>query len=156
MTRIRLARPADNAAIAQVEHAAIMSHCAADYSARQLETWCERHSPEYYARVLETQELFVAEQEGRVVGFGQIDLETGQIKGIYVDPAASRKGVGEAILRHLEGIAKQHSWSTLRLVTSTSSVPFFEAQGYQVVGPFAHRLSEAVALPCMDMKKSGL
>lgn len=153
MPTIRAARPSDNTAISRVQVEAIHALCQSHYEPRQLEAWAARRTPEFYARVLESQELFVADEDGAVVGFGQLDLESGQVMAVYVAPEAARRGVGTAILRHLEEMAKMHGWYLLHLTASLNAVPFYEQMGYEAVGPFVHHVASDVELPCVNMRK---
>lgn len=151
---IRLAGPEDNVAISRVHQASIRGLCSTHYDPEQIAVWAARHTPEFYARVLDSHELFVAERDGQVVAFGQLDLENGTISSVYVAPEAARHGVGQAMLRHLEGVAQMHGWSRVHLIASMNAVGFCEKQGYEPVAPFMQQVSNDVTLECVTMRKA--
>lgn len=153
MVTIRLATAADNIAISALQMDSIRSLCSGHYAPEQIEAWASRRTPELYERVLENQELYVAERDGILVGFGQLDLESGQVVAVYVMPAAARMGVGTALLRHLEAIAQLHGWQRLHLTASLNAVPFLETMGYEHVAPFEHVVATDVKLPCVSMRR---
>jgi GNAT superfamily N-acetyltransferase len=154
MLTIREAQAADSAAIAAIHAGAIRGLCSSHYEPHQIEAWASRRTKALYDRVLQTQAIQVAERDGQMVGFGQLDLESGQIIAVYVAPESARTGVGEAILRHLEAIARLHGWSRLHLTASLNAVPFYEKMGYERVGPFEHEVATDVMLPCVNMRKA--
>ena len=153
MVTIRLASAQDNEAISRVHMAALRESCSSHYDDRQVEAWASKRTPEFYQRVLATQELFVAERAGEVVGFGQIDLESGTAVSLYISPEAAGGGVGSAMLNHLEELVRQHGWRHVYLTASLNAVPFFEKRGYQRVRPFKHQVANDVYLDWVDMKK---
>lgn len=153
MVSIRHANSSDNVAISAVQIASIRELCRSHYDPADLEVWAERRTPEFFSRVLESQELFVAEREGRVVGWGQLDLETGTVHSIYVAPEAAGHGVGSKLIAHLEAIAVQHGWKNLHLIATLNAIAFCEKMGYEQAAPFGHRVSEAITLPCFQMRK---
>lgn len=73
---------------------------------------------------------FVAEQDGRVVGFAHVRThvatfsvgEDWYLEDLFVDPDVRAGGVGTAILEHLVKVARYESGSTLRWVTAESNV----------------------------------
>ena len=87
---IRLAGPEDNVAISRVHQASIRGLCSTHYEPQQIEVWASRHTPEFYARVLDSHELFVAERDGTVVAFGQLDLENGTISSVCAPGSMSQ------------------------------------------------------------------
>jgi len=72
---------------------------------------------------------FVAEQDGRVVGFAHVRShvatfsvgEDWYLEDLFVDPSARSGGVGTAILEHLVKIATWEGGGTLRWVTAESN-----------------------------------
>lgn len=151
---IREAAAEDAGAISRVHMSAIRGLCSTHYDERQIEAWAAGRTPEYYERVLAAHELFVAERDGAVVAFGRIDLESGTVVAVYVTPEAAGSGVGEAMMAHLEGVARMHGWSKLHLTASLNAVPFYEKLGYERVAPFQQQIANDVVLDCVDMRKT--
>ncbi|MNS23275.1 putative acetyltransferase [compost metagenome] len=150
---IRPATPADNVAISGVHQSAIRGLCKTHYDARTVEVWAASRTPELYERVLESHDVFVAERDGKVVAFGQLDLESGAIHAVYVAPDAARTGVGQAMLSYLEDVAKLHGWPKVHLVATLNALPFCEAMGYEQVAPFTYQVGSDVMVECVDMRK---
>jgi GNAT superfamily N-acetyltransferase len=52
--------------------------------------------------IVERHEVWVAEQEGRIVGFA--GLNPGLLEHLYVDPTEQNRGVGTALLDHVKSL----------------------------------------------------
>jgi GNAT superfamily N-acetyltransferase len=78
----------------------------------------------------------VAEIDERVVGVVQYRIAGTRLSllGLGVDPAARRRGVAAALVRHLECIARDRGCTTMALhtVRETENVPIFERLGFAV------------------------
>jgi ribosomal protein S18 acetylase RimI-like enzyme len=75
-------------------------------------------------------EVWLAESQGRVVGFAALDGST--LDRLYVLPAAQRSGVGEALLAR----ARERSPAGLSLYThqqNVSACAFYEKHGFRPV-----------------------
>ncbi len=82
--------------------------------------------------------------DGRVIGCGAVVLQPGgwaEIKRMFVDPAARRRGVGAHILAALEAYAQDAGARTVRLETGTSqpeAISLYRRFGYADRGPFGN------------------
>src|SRR5215212_10292916 len=103
MLTIRRARQEDKEAIWRVHGRAIRETCASHYSREVIEIWAGRLRPEKYAEAIDKYDFFVAEEDGVVVGYGELGREAGAIQGLYVSPAG--RGVGRKLLSQLEETA---------------------------------------------------
>lgn len=78
--------------------------------------------------------IFVAEQDGRIIGFGGIDLKTKeQIKYLYILPEHHKGGIGSKILTQLEVRGWEAGLESLRLHSSPAAVEFYRRNGYREV-----------------------
>ncbi len=89
--------------------------------------------PEMIAR----NEVFVAEEDGEVLGFAAIVAHEGndaELEGIFVEPAAWRRGIGTLLLRQIEREA--HAWqaSRLHVIANRHVAHFYTANGFTIVG----------------------
>ena len=81
----------------------------------------------------------VAEEQGRVVGFGFLWLlpGEGQVADIAVDPSSARRGVGRKILQKMIDEARRSRCETVTLEVSAENVAaqrLYAAEGFKVVG----------------------
>jgi GNAT superfamily N-acetyltransferase len=86
--------------------------------------------------------FLVAWMEGEPVGCGGIrahDGNIGEIKRMYVEPAARRAGVARAVLSELESRARGLGYSRLRLETGIrqpEAIALYESFGYAPIEPY--------------------
>jgi putative acetyltransferase len=85
--------------------------------------WIARHS---------TKSTFIAERGGNVVGFTDLEPD-GHIDMLYVHPTASRRGVGLALLAHVEHIARSRGLHHLCAEASITARPCFERAGFTLI-----------------------
>lgn len=127
---IRPYRPADCPVLAQLFYDTVHTVNAADYSPEQLDAWATGQvdlagwNASFLAR-----HTVVAEKEGRIVGFGDMD-ETGYLDRLYVHRNFQRRGVATAICDALETACPVKSFCTHASITAK---PFFERRGYRVI-----------------------
>jgi len=87
--------------------------------------------------------VFVAEDDGRIIGFLYVGYEeisyqdlaarTAWVHDIYIDPAARNRGAGQALIYAAVGFAKERGATKLLLWTAESNVEaqsFFEQAGF--------------------------
>ncbi len=120
MFAIRTAKLGDKKALEQIYGAAGDSQLTLD--------------DEYCDRLLQIGGLVVAEADGRIIGFGAIDVnETEQLKWLYLRPEHQRTGTGSQILGRLEEIAWKAGLSSIRLHSAPGAVEFYLRRGYSMV-----------------------
>lgn len=139
--------------ICRVHTSAIRELCTSHYAPHEIDAWAGRLFPGAHREAIETRDFFVAELDDRVVGFGQLDREKGEIEAVYVDPTAVRRGVGSALLDAVERCARSADLRSLHLVASLNSVAFYTAAGYRRVREAWHAFPSGTAIACLAMKK---
>ena len=80
----------------------------------------------------------------------------GEVKRMYVAPAARGRGVAAAILRALEAWATERGYATLRLETGERqpfAVRLYERFGYHRIAPYGHHAADPLAL-CFEKSLS--
>lgn len=96
--------------------------------------------------------FFVAYRGDEPVGCGglrAIDDDHGEIKRMFVAPAARGSGVSTAVLRRLEADALARGWSRLVLETGTeqrAAIRFYEREGYTPIPLFGHYIGSDISL----------
>jgi putative acetyltransferase len=129
---IRALRPDDGPAAAQVFFDAVCEGTQAHYTEAQRRAWAgQAPDPEGWRDRLWGVEGFVAEEDGRLVGF--MTIAGWCIDLAFVAPAALGRGVGWQLYRAVEARAREFGASVLTTDASRMARSFFERQGWSVV-----------------------
>jgi putative acetyltransferase len=150
---IRSARASDAAEIVGVHIAAIRELCRSAYEPSQIDAWVSGKRAENYLRAIANQPFIVAELDGAVVGFSELDPAASEVRAVYVRPDRTRRGIGGSLLQALESAARDCALTRVHLKASLNSIPFYEARGYVVDELTAVVLESGVPLPCASMHK---
>jgi GNAT superfamily N-acetyltransferase len=78
-------------------------------------------------------------------GLRRLDETSGEVKRMYVVPAARGSGVAAAVLAALESHARSVGWTHLRLETGNAqpdAIAFYTKHGYQPIARFGHYADE--------------
>ncbi|HWG90387.1 MAG TPA: GNAT family N-acetyltransferase [Candidatus Thermoplasmatota archaeon] len=151
---LREAVPGDAHRIHAVFVAAIR-HLAADaYSPLERAAWAAARSEDAFRESLSGRQewTLVAEEGGRLVGFGS--LLGREIQMLYVHPDAAGKGVGSALLAALEKQATALGHHRLRLRASLNAEAFYASRGYTAVERGVRRLDGGISLGYVWMEKT--
>lgn len=153
MLTIRRATQEDKEAVWRVHGRAIRETCAGHYSQEVIQTWAGRLRPEKYAEAIDLYDFFVAEEDGVVVGFGELGREDGAIQGLYVSPDVKGRGAGWKLLSTLEERARAYGLRSLSLTSSLNAVPFYERAGFKAVGELTETIGPGVERASVRMFK---
>jgi putative acetyltransferase len=156
---IRQAVEADAQYIYEIHSNAVHTTAAGDYELAIREEWSPllaSRVPQLAAKIRGNNEsiMLVAEIEGKVVGFGEIAPSKSELRAVYVSPAAGRKGVGKALLKRIEAIARKLHVSRLWLDSSLTAEKFYAANGYSSDGEGEHTLQTGRIMRCVKMSKT--
>lgn len=149
---IRRATLDDRQAIYEIQRAAILETCRRSYPEEDVTVWAGLLSPDSY-HAIQDRYFVVAEREGRIEGFGQLDEQEGEVEAIYVSPSASGRGAGSAILQHLEERAGQCGLQELKVRSTLNAESFYARHGYQHLALIRYRLVPSLMLNCVEMRK---
>ena len=133
MIEIRDYKDADSEALADIFTRAVRQIARRDYSPAQIAAWApeERDMAAFAAR-RSAKPTFVAEYDGKVAGFTDLDGE-GHIDMFYVSPDFQRRGVGSAMLRFVTARAQSERCKRLHGEVSITARPVFERHGFKVL-----------------------
>lgn len=131
MISIRKGKQEDKEPIWHIHTRAIREVCRSHYAENELAMWADVLEPERYRKSIADGTLLVAEEEGVLIGFGNLNKATSEIEAMYVDPDHIGRGVGIEILQALEGLAAELSLTSLHLSASLNAVGFYEKAGYE-------------------------
>lgn len=126
--RIRDYRPEDGTELARLFYETVHSVNARDYTPAQLDAWATGEvDPDQWNASFLAHRTLVAEEAGRIVGFGDMD-GTGYLDRLYVHKDCQGRGIATAICDALE-----QDGETFTTHASITARPFFEQRGYTVV-----------------------
>src|ERR1051326_2721506 len=122
----------DTESIADVYRDAVRTIGPQAYTREQVEAWAiyPDDMDEFRVRLARGLTL-VAEEDGHVVAFGQLEPND-HLAFLYCRGQASRKGLGSQIYRELEAHAFTTGVEEIHTEASRISRPFFEKHGYIV------------------------
>ena len=95
--------------------------------------WASRLTLAGMERKLRELEIWVAELDGAVAGWGAIRVD--YLEGLYIAPEFAGRGVGEELLGMLEWLMRQRGVPKVRAEASTNAVNFYLQRGYSAIGP---------------------
>ncbi|HEV8388721.1 MAG TPA: GNAT family N-acetyltransferase [Dongiaceae bacterium] len=127
-------RPAsidDAEAISRVIVQAVEETNAKDYPPSVIAEVIKNFSPERVAERLPTRQVFVATEQGAVVGTGSLEGTT--IRSVFVLPRFERRGIGRALMDHIEGLARSAGVSRLEVPSSIGAEGFYRRLGYVAI-----------------------
>jgi GNAT superfamily N-acetyltransferase len=154
---VREMRPEDARAFLEVHHAAVRGIAAKDYPPAVIEAWAPMPVTKDaigLVRANSDREFrLIAEIGGRVVGIGAAVFENLELRACYVAPAASRKGVGSALVKEIERAAREQRVPRLDLDSSVTAECFYRTVGYEVVERGEHFLGNGQRMACVKMRK---
>ena len=151
---IRPAEERDREAICRIHQESARRLACAHYSPAQIESWIGSLTPAAYDFSAPQRDFIVAaEGSGAVIGFGCLDGNAAVIEAVYVAPAAARRGVGTAILHHLEQLAAGRGLAAVQLHATLNAQPFYERSGYASVETTSYRSRGGLELPVIAMRK---
>ena len=129
--QIRPVHPEEASTLTEI---ALASKAFWGYSAAQLAQWREDLSPS--AASIREQPTFVAEIDGAVAGFYQINLsaEPVELDHLWVDPRFMRQGVGRALISHATATMAQRGIAQLLIDSEPHAEAFYLAMGAMRIG----------------------
>ncbi len=106
------------------------SVCLKDYTEAQVDAWAPvLGNLEAWAESFEEHFTLVAEEYGKIVGFGDID-KTGYLDRLYVHKDYQGRGIATALCDKIE-----HAFDTpvISVHASLTALPFFKKRGYKII-----------------------
>lgn len=146
---IRRYETKDLAQILLLFHDTVHNINKADYDEEQLYAWADgRPDPDRWDRSFYEHYSIIAEENGRIIGFGDIDHK-GFIDRLFVHMDHQRKVVASAICEELE---KNVISDKITVQASVTARPFFEKRGYKVLKQIK-AVRKGIALTAFIMEK---
>jgi len=152
MISIRKALANDAPAIWFLRRSAIYKGCIGFYPDDTLKTWADAPPTEKFQRNIES-DCYLAMIDGRIAGFGILDLDSGHVGAMFVDPVHMGQGVGKQILGYLEDLARAAGLKQLHLDSSLNAVPVYRVCGFIGEQSAKYQSPTGVTLDCVKMQK---
>jgi GNAT superfamily N-acetyltransferase len=132
--RLRLVRASDLDAIAALQEASIMALGAPVYGAAKARAWA-RLGYQFRHDLLGEGGFWVVEQGQRLLGVGgwspdSLERDLAWIRYLFVQPEATRRGIGRRLVEQAERSAYAAGRRRLRVWSSLNAVPFYRAVGF--------------------------
>jgi putative acetyltransferase len=154
---VRMARIEDARGILEAHYSAVHETAAGAYPLEVRKAWPMPVTPkridQYLKHALPNETTVVADVDGRIAGFGSIVAANGELRAVYVAAGFGRRGVGSALLRELERIAKEQGCRELHMDSSLTAAPFYRNRRYQEMERAEHTLSSGAKMACVRMRK---
>jgi len=132
-TRIRGYRAGDAPAIVRLFFDTVRAVNRLDYSEEQVEAWAPGvPDPEEWHARMNGRRTLVAEEDDRVVGFAELEVD-GHLDMLYVRGDAVGRGVGRLLYEAVEWEAQNTGLSRIFTEASVTARPFFERRGFRVM-----------------------
>ena len=127
---LRHARTADAATLADLRREAILTLAAPIMGAERARSWADSAAEDRVRRAIDHHEVWVAECEGAVVGWIEIDRD--RVEALYVRPAAACCGIGSSLLLRAEGLLRAAGYTHARLEASANAERFYLRRGFEL------------------------
>lgn len=128
--KLRPYHPDDCPALAALFYDTVHTVNCRDYSVEQCDAWADGMVDlAAWNRSFLEHTTYVAEQDGQIVGFGDISRD-GYLDRLYVHARFQRQGIATALCDALEGAVKGRPIETHASITAR---PFFTAHGYRTI-----------------------
>ena len=130
MISIRNATAADADRVHELHVASSTAVYQQFFSGKGLEQWLATRSPAVCAEEIRKWAVVVAEEDGRMLGFGALDTAKANIDAVYVAPDRWRQGIGRRLLAHLEQIATAAQLHRITLQAAGPAILFYRKLGF--------------------------
>jgi putative acetyltransferase len=129
-------RPAtldDAAVLFEVRRRSILALAPPVMSVAAAEAWAGKLTLARMEQKLRDLEIWIAELEGVVAGWGGI--RGGCLEALYTTPDYAGQGIGTALLERLEGLMRGRGFEAIHAEASPNALSFYLRRGYRVTGP---------------------
>jgi putative acetyltransferase len=129
----RLAMRKDTSRLYELRRRSILELAPPAMPTVEAQAWAERLTLTGMERKLLELEVWVAELEGVVAGWGAICGD--MLQGLYSAPEFAGQGVGAGLLDRLERLMREREFPSVRLEASSNARGFYLRRGYRTTAP---------------------
>ena len=150
---IRKATRDDALVVFRIRNAAVRSQCPGFYSEDELRKWTDGELADWFTEAVEKY-CYVAVLDNFIVATGMVNLESGNIDALFVEPTHISTGLGKLMLSHLESLASAVGLTTLQLDSTLNAAPFYRARGFSGDNVATYESPRGISLACVPMAKA--
>ena len=129
----RLATLNDAGLLHAIRRRAILELAPPTMASAEAQAWASQLTQPGMEQKLRELEIWVAELDGRVVGWGAIRGD--HLEGLYTAPESAGQGIGAGLLAMLEGLIRERQFPSVRAEASANALAFYLSRGYRANGP---------------------
>jgi putative acetyltransferase len=128
-------RPAlreDAGCLHDIRRRSILELASPEMSGAEALAWAERLTPAGMEQKLRELEVWVAERDGIVAGWGAICGD--RLEGLYIAAEFAGQGIGAGLLGRMEGLIFERGFPLVHLDASVNARGFYLRYGYRAIG----------------------
>jgi len=129
----RRATLSDAPRLFEVRRRSILELAPSGMSVAEAEAWAKKLTPTGMAQKLREFEIWIAELDDVVAGWGAIRGDV--LEGLYTAPEYAGQGIGAALLHRLEALMRGRGIDAIHGEASSNARPFYLRRGYRATGP---------------------
>ena len=150
---LRQARFEDVPLVLQLIEGAIDHGCREHYDREQRRAVYLAYATNLFVDSIRPFLTLVAEVDGRLAAFAQLDVADNVVRALFVDPAIQGRGLGRALLAGVEARARAAGCARICGAMSLNAVPFYERAGFLPADGPARLYGGGVRVPVVWMEK---
>jgi putative acetyltransferase len=112
--------------------------------------WASQLTLSGMERKLRELEVWVAELDGVIVGWGAIHGD--RLEGLYAAPEFAGQGVGAGLLARFEGLMRDREFPSVHAEASSNARDFYLRRGYRATGPQTPQGAWPIVKELSDLK----
>lgn len=144
---------ADLDALWDLRTRAVRISCATHYPSAVIAAWSAAAPPPSLAQLTLAGSVLLMRRGERLAGFGALDLETGEVDALFVEPDCQGGGIGRTLLDALEAMAREAGLARLFLSASLNGMPFYRRAGFTALREQWHEHHSGIVIRCVLMEK---
>ena len=129
----RLATLHDAGLLHDIRRRSILELAPPKISVAEAQAWASKLTLSGMEQKLRELEIWVAELDGVVAGWGAIRAD--RLEGLYTAPEFAGQGVGAGLLDGLEGLLCDREFPSVHAEASSNARDFYLRRGYRAAGP---------------------
>jgi len=144
----------DLEAISRLRIESILETSPDAYSHQQLLRWSEVRTNEITAERILDRCVLVGTSGTRIVATIALDLDNGEMTGLFVCPAFQKLGLGQRMVVEIERLAISFGMDQLRIEAPMPSIGFFRSCKYEKQRGGSAHINARTRLDCLPMMRS--